>query len=122
MARAASLEIQEAVESLGAALPRDVRGGDTRVLELARVPWTAAFEVGDDAEDDEEAAACNTLEHRLAWSHHAFDELILPMESVSFLCMNDLFPISPVLPVCVAYIQFVRRRHSWHLVGGQRPR
>jgi hypothetical protein len=51
--RVASSEIQEAGESSGAALPRDVRGSDARVIELARVPWTAAFEVSDDAEDNE---------------------------------------------------------------------
>jgi hypothetical protein len=35
--RDASPEIQESGESSGAALPRDVRGSDARVLELARV-------------------------------------------------------------------------------------
>jgi hypothetical protein len=48
-------------------------------------PWAAAFEAGDDAEDDEEAAACNTLERGLAWARCALDELILPATSVSFL-------------------------------------
>jgi hypothetical protein len=51
--RAASPEIQEVGESSGAALPRDVRGSDARVLELARVPWAAAFEIGNDVKDDE---------------------------------------------------------------------
>jgi hypothetical protein len=60
--RAASPEIQEAEENSGAALPQGVGGGEAQVLELARAPWAAAFEVGDDTEDDEEAAACTTLE------------------------------------------------------------
>jgi hypothetical protein len=46
-------------------LPRGVGGNEAQVLELARAPWAAAFEVGDDAEDDEEAASCNTLERGL---------------------------------------------------------
>jgi hypothetical protein len=82
--RAASPEIQEAGESSGAALPRDVGGSDARVLELARVPWAAAFEVSDVVEDDKEIATCNTLERGLAWARYAFDELILPTTSVSF--------------------------------------
>jgi hypothetical protein len=99
-----SLEIQEAGESSGVALPRDVGGNDARVLELARVPWAATFEVGDDVEDGEEAVACNTLERGLVWAHRAFDELILPVTSVSLLCANDVLMISQVLPRCVAHI------------------
>jgi hypothetical protein len=45
----------------------------------------ASFKAGDDTEDDEEVAACNTLERGLEWAHRAFDELILPTTSVSFL-------------------------------------
>jgi hypothetical protein len=56
-----------------------------QVLELACAPWAAALEVGDDIEYVEEDVACNTLEHGLAWACHAFDELILPSTSVSFL-------------------------------------
>jgi hypothetical protein len=104
MARAASLEIQEAGEGSGTALPRDVGGDDARVLDLAYVLWAAAFEVGDDVEDDEESAARKTLERGLVWARHAFDELILPAMSVSFLCTNDLSRISSALPRCVAYI------------------
>jgi hypothetical protein len=43
---------------------------------------------GDDAEDDEEVATRNTLERGLNWAHHAFDEMILPTTSVSFLAWN----------------------------------
>jgi hypothetical protein len=83
--RAASSEIQEAEENSGAALPQGTVSGEAHVLELACAPWAATFEAGDDTEDDEEAAVCNTLEHGLAWARRAFDELILPMTSVSFL-------------------------------------
>jgi hypothetical protein len=104
VARAVSQEIQETGESSGAALPQDVRGGDAWVLDLARVPWTAVFEVGDDIEDDEEAVACNTLERGLAWACHAFDELILPTTSVSSLITNDLSSISSAFLRCVTSI------------------
>jgi hypothetical protein len=76
--RAVSPEIQEAGEDSGAALPRDVGGSEAQALELACAPRAAAFEVGDDVEDDEEATVCNTLEHGLECARHTFDELILP--------------------------------------------
>jgi hypothetical protein len=37
------------------------------------------------SEDDEEAAARNTLERGMTWARRAFDELILPATSVCFL-------------------------------------
>jgi hypothetical protein len=120
--RAASPEIQEVRENWGAALPRDVGGRDARALELARTPWTAAFEVGDDVEDDEEAVACNTLERGLAWACRAFDELILPTTSVSFPCASNLFPVFSVLPGGVAHLRLVRGRPLRRLVGGERAR
>jgi hypothetical protein len=83
--RAASLEIQEAEKSTGAALSQGAASSEARALELTCTPWAAAFEAGDDAEDDEEVAVCNTIECGLEWAHHAFDELILPSTSVSFL-------------------------------------
>jgi hypothetical protein len=91
---ASSPEIQEAEESSGGALPRDVKGSEVRALELACTPQATVFEVGDDVEDDQEAAACNTLESRLEWVRCAFNESILPATSVSFLCANDLLLIS----------------------------
>jgi hypothetical protein len=89
--RDTSPEIQDAEENSGAALPQRVGSGEAQVLELAHSPWTAAFEVGDDAEDDEEAAVCNTLERGLAWARHALDKLILPVTLVSFLCTSTCF-------------------------------
>jgi hypothetical protein len=109
-------------ESSGAALPRGVGGSDARVLELARVPWAAAFEVGDDVKDDKDATVCNTLESRLAWAHRAFDKLILPTMSVSLLRANDALLISRVLPRCVAHLRLVWDRCSRRLVGGERAR
>jgi hypothetical protein len=76
--RAASPEIHEAKEGSGAALLQGAVSGEAQALELACTAWAVAFEAGDDAEDDEEDATCNTLEHGLAWARHAFDELILP--------------------------------------------
>jgi hypothetical protein len=60
-------------------------GGEAQLLELACTSWAATSESGDDAEDDEEAAARNTLERGLNWARRAFDELILPATTVSFL-------------------------------------
>jgi hypothetical protein len=66
-------------------LLQSTTSGEAQALELSRAPWTAAFEVGEDAKDDEEAATCNTLERGLVWARHTFDELILLMTLVSFL-------------------------------------
>jgi hypothetical protein len=60
-------------------------GGEVQSLELACTSWAATSGFGNDAEDDEEAAVCNTLERGLNWAHYTFDELILPTTSVSFL-------------------------------------
>jgi hypothetical protein len=83
--RAASPEIQEAEENTGAALPQGATSGEAQTLELACTSWAAAFESSDDAEDDEEVATRGTLERVLEWAHRAFDELILPATSVSFV-------------------------------------
>jgi hypothetical protein len=85
MTRVASPEIQEAVEDSGAALSKGAASGEAQALELAYIPWAAAFKAGDDAEDDDEVAARNTLECGLEWARRAFDMLILPTTSVSFL-------------------------------------
>jgi hypothetical protein len=84
MTRVASLEIQE-VEKAGAAALTGAAGGEVQSLELACTSWAATSGFGNDAEDDEEAAVCNTLERGLNWAHYTFDELILPTTSVSFL-------------------------------------
>jgi hypothetical protein len=84
-ARAASPEIQEAEEGAGAALLQGAAGGEALTLELAYTSWAATSESGDDTEDDEEVAARNTPERGLNWARRAFDELILPATSVSFL-------------------------------------
>jgi hypothetical protein len=82
--RVTSPEIQEAEEDSGAALSQGAASGGVQALELACTSWAATFEAGDDTEDDEEVAACNTLERGLEWACRAFDELILPSTSVSF--------------------------------------
>jgi hypothetical protein len=66
--RAASPEIQEAEQGLGAALSQGAASGEAHALELSLAPWAAAFEAGDDTEDYEEAAASNTLER--SWRGH----------------------------------------------------
>jgi hypothetical protein len=83
--RAAFPKIQEAEEDTGAALLQGAASGEAQTLELTCTPWAVAFESSDDTEDDEEVATHNTLERRLEWARRAFDELILPTTSVSFL-------------------------------------
>jgi hypothetical protein len=85
--RAASPEIQEAEET-GVALLQGAASDESQALELTCTSWAATSESGDDVEDDEEVAVRNTLEHGLNWARRAFDELILPATSVSFLVLQ----------------------------------
>jgi hypothetical protein len=87
-ARATSPKIQEIGEGTSTTLLWDAKDGNAWILDLAQVPWAAAFEVSDDAGEDEESAVRRTLERRLTWARRAFDELILPPTSVSFLCVT----------------------------------
>jgi hypothetical protein len=82
--RAASLEIQE-VEEVGAFLSQGVAGDEARTLELACASWAASSGLGANSDGDEEAMTRNTLERGMTWARRAFDELILPATSVSFL-------------------------------------
>jgi hypothetical protein len=83
--RATSPEIQQTREGSGASQSQDAEDGDAWILDLAHVPWAAAFEAGNDTEGNEESAACNTIERGLTWARHVFDELILPTTPVSSL-------------------------------------
>jgi hypothetical protein len=76
--RAASPEFQEIEEDTSTS------SSVTQTLEISCTPWAATSKSGDDAEDDEEVAACNTQERGLKWVRCTFDELILPATSVSF--------------------------------------
>jgi hypothetical protein len=84
MTRAASPEIQEAEEA-GASLSQGAMGGEARTLELACASWAASSRLGVESEDDEEVVARNNLERGMTWVRCAFDELILPATSVSFI-------------------------------------
>jgi hypothetical protein len=84
MTGATSLEIREA-EEIGASLSQDAVGGVAQTLELMCTSWAANSRLDVDSEDDEEAAARNTQERGMTWARRAFDELILPATSVSFL-------------------------------------
>jgi hypothetical protein len=84
MTRAASPEIQEADET-GASLSQGAVGGDVRTLELTCTSWPATSGLGADSDDNEEVTAHNTLDHEMTWARRAFDKLILPATSVSFL-------------------------------------
>jgi hypothetical protein len=102
--RAASPEIQEAEEGAGAALLQGAAGGEAQTLELACTPWAATSRSGNDAKDDEEVAARNTLEHGLNWARRAFDELILPATSVRFLVWNSSLQFSGSCEKCYLFL------------------
>jgi hypothetical protein len=81
-----------------------VVGGDAQTLELACSSWATTTGLDADSENDEETAARHTLERGMNWAHLAFDELILPATSVSFLVMGSFLILrssraSPVIPV-----------------------
>jgi hypothetical protein len=104
-ARVASPEIQE-VEETGASLSQGAGSGEARALKLACTLWAATIGSGDDSEEDEEVATCNTLEDGLNWARRAFDELILPATTVSFLVQGSssqlcgLFGAHPLPSLC----------------------
>jgi hypothetical protein len=89
MTRATSLEIREAEET-GASLSHGAAGGEAQTLDLACASWATTSELDANSEDDEEVAARHTLERGMTWACRAFDELILPTTSVSFL-VKDCF-------------------------------
>jgi hypothetical protein len=91
VARATTPEIQVAEET-GASLSQGAAGGEARMLELARTSSTATSGLDSDSEGDEEAVVRDTLERGMTWARRAFDELILPVTSVSFL-VKDSFLI-----------------------------
>jgi hypothetical protein len=99
-------EIQVA-EEIGASLSQGAAGGDARTLELACSSWATTTGLDTDSEDDEEATARHTLECGMTWARRAFDELILPATSVSFLVKDSFLilqssqalPVVPVLSV-----------------------
>jgi hypothetical protein len=90
VARATTPEIQVAEET-EAPLSRGAAGGDARTLELACFSWATTNRLNTDSKDDEEAAARHTLECGMTWACRAFDELILPTTSVSFLVQGFFF-------------------------------
>jgi hypothetical protein len=89
MTRAASPEIREA-EVTGASLSQGAAGDEARNLDLACASWAVTSELDADSKDDEEVAAHHTLERGMTWARRAFDELILPATSVSFLVKDYL--------------------------------
>jgi hypothetical protein len=100
VAGATTPEIQVAEET-GASLSQGAAGGDAQTLELACSLWATTTGLDSDFEDDKEAATRHTLERGMTWACRAFDELILPVTSVSFL-VKDSFLIlrsSRALPV-----------------------
>jgi hypothetical protein len=103
VARTTTPEIQVAEET-GAPLSQGVASGDARTLELTCSSWAATTGLDADSENDEEAAACHTLERGMTWARRAFDELIFPATSVNFL-VKDSFLIprsSRASPVTLA--------------------
>jgi hypothetical protein len=89
MTRAASPEFREDKE-IGPSLSQGTAGGEARTLDLTCTSWAATFGLDADSEDNEEVTTRHTLECGMTWACHAFDELILPATSVSFLVKNYL--------------------------------
>jgi hypothetical protein len=117
VARDTTPEIQVAEET-EASLSQGAAGGETRTLELACTSWVATSGHAD-SEDEEEAATCHTLECGMTWARRAFDELILPTTSVSYLVKDSsLIPRSsratPVIPVLLAVDPRVREVRQLH--------
>jgi hypothetical protein len=88
MTRATTPEIQEAEETR-ASLSQCAACGEAQTLELTSTSWAATSGLDADSEHDEEATACHTLERGMTWARRAFDELILPATSVSFLVKDS---------------------------------
>jgi hypothetical protein len=80
---ATSLKIQEIGKGSGAAQPPELDEGDAQIFNLARFSWATAFEADASAGENEESAACHSLERGLLWARRAFDQLILPRTTVS---------------------------------------
>jgi hypothetical protein len=87
-------EIREAEET-GASLSQGAAGGEAQTLDLTCTSWVVTSGLEADSEDDEEIVAHRTLERGLIWARRAFDELILPATSVSFLVKDYL--LDPVV-------------------------
>jgi hypothetical protein len=115
MTRAASLEIREA-EEIGASLTQGVEGGEARTLDLACGSWAATSGLNADSEDDEEVVTHHTLERGMTWARCAFDELILPTTSVSFMVKDYLLDLA-VFSGYVSHLCLVGCRPSSLQVG-----
>jgi hypothetical protein len=110
MTRVASPEILEAEET-GASLSQGATSCEARTLELACASWAVTSGLDANSEDDEEVAACHTLECGMTWARDAFDELILPATSVSFL-VKDYLLDSAVFLGYASYLVLVSCRPS----------
>jgi hypothetical protein len=80
----------------------------------------ATSECGDDAEDDEEVAARNTLECGLNWARCSFDELILPATLVNFFALKLCLQFSGLLEE--RHLSLLCRRQSLTSSGQRRAR
>jgi hypothetical protein len=115
VARAITPEIQVAEETR-ASLSQGAVGDDAWTLELACSLWATTTKLDTDSEDDEEAAVCHTLERGMTWARWAFDELILPATSVSFL-VKDSFLDSAIFSSFTSCSGSVGCRRSSLCVG-----
>jgi hypothetical protein len=97
----------------------ELEEGGARISDLARSTWAAAFEADTSGEEDEETAACRSLERGLLWTRCAFDELILPVttvspfEAVAYSCLFSSFEFCDLCTLA-------RNRHSRSPAGGER--
>jgi hypothetical protein len=115
VSRAITPEIQVAEET-EVSLSQGAAGSDARTLELARSSWATTNGRDADFEDDEEAAVHHTMERGMTWARWAFDELILPSTSVSFLVQGFFFD-SAIFSIFTSCSGFVVGRRSSLRVG-----
>jgi hypothetical protein len=114
VARATTPEIQVAEET-GVSHSQGAAGGEAQTLELVCTLWSATSGLDANSEDNEKAAARHTLERGMTWARRAFDELIPPATSVSFL-VKDFFD-SAIFSSYVSYSSSIRCRPSSLPIG-----
>jgi hypothetical protein len=120
VARASSPEFQETGEGSGAVQLPELEKGDAWIFDLARFSWATAFEADASAGEDEESAACHTLERGLLWARRAFDKLILPTTMVSPLDVVAHSCLFLLLAKFMVDVFPAWNRHSRSPTGGGR--
>jgi hypothetical protein len=78
-----SPEIQVVGEISGAGLLAELEKDDARITDIMRSTCASTYEADVSDDEGEKAAGCRRLERGLGWARRVFDELILPVTTVS---------------------------------------